>query len=257
MLICVVLSVFECWSAEEMDVVDRLAPASIVQAVRKLSGTQEDIEADLQRPPPNEYFQQIRKAQQLEAAEVSTSRGLLHDIKDHLSPAGIVIGDVIRKLSNADRTDDVIESQTVRLQRIHDAAIAEQNRRGGRIDDEENSEDLNTLNLVAGIKGRFGAAVRRLSAYEEDARNKLSAREAFRFFQHTDSIPSGHTHSTDSKLSLSKKKKKRTWREIFSGKQQVITKPNQITRRCGNQIAACMTATTMLILFFLSTCIYF
>lgn len=206
--------------------VDRLAPAPIARAVRRLSGTQEDIEEQLQRPPPNEYFQQAYRAQHPNELalpqERDRARNVIDGIKDRLSPAGALIGEAIRKLSHTETDAKITAPQTEYLRQLHAAAIADQNKRQGAVDDdddEQDSQDFNALNLMVGLKERIGQAVRRLSTYEDDDKNNLSARETFHFFQRGDSRRSGHHTRSISKANdilLSKKKKKKSWKDLFT-----------------------------------------
>lgn len=227
-----------------MDVVKRLTPAPIVTAVRRLSGNQDEIGEHLNRPATNEYFQQAYRAQHPEEMErdgsrrPSAAREFIDGIRDRLSPAGAMIGEAIRKWSKSDSDMRTSQSQIEYLTRLHEAAVAEQNRRGAR-DDPDDTDEYSTLDIMSEIKDRIGDVVRRLSNYDDKGK-KLTARETFHFFQRSDSKGSGpptRTRSRDSNTLPKRKKKKKTWRELFSLvrlKRQVVISVTTIPFLLGN-----------------------
>lgn len=219
---------------------DKLAPASIARAVRRLSANQDDIRQEIEerRLPPNDYFQQVYRAQHPEVEELEarqaqhSQRTFIEGIKDTLSPAGAVIGEAIRRLSHTEPDLRSTLPQNEYLLQIHEAAIAEQNRRlaeNRTTSSDEDETDVNKLNIVTGLRDRIGEVVRRLSTYDEDERNKLSTRELFNFFQQTNRKPRGGGRSSScesdrrpgfhksssSGVFPKKKKKKRNWRELL------------------------------------------
>ena len=214
-----------------MDVVNRLAPPAVGQFVRRLSANSEDIQATL-HPPDNEYFQQIYHHQHPDVADTnSQQQNLLGGLRDRLSPAGAAIGQVIRKLSHTEADIRTTLPQNEYLQQIHAAAIAEQNRM--EEEEKQHQEAMHpqkhaSLNIVSGITSKIGTAVRRLSTYEDDPSNKLSSRDAFRFFQLDENAEKSSKLTGGRRgavavpdalgdgIAAFKKKKKNKWKELIA-----------------------------------------
>lgn len=214
-----------------MDVVNRLAPPAVGRFVRRLGATPDDIQGQL-HPPDNEYFQQIYHHQHPDVTNIHPQQpNLLGGIKDRLTPASAALGQVFRRLSHTEVDIRTTLPQNEYLQQIHDAAIAEQNRMEGgetNIGKTLAPPPQASLNIVTGIKSKIGTAVRRLSTYEDDPSNKLSAREAFKFFQLDENAEKSSKLSGGGRRAFamaveglgdginSKKKKKNKWKDLIA-----------------------------------------
>lgn len=227
-----------CHEKESRTVMDRLAPSSIAHTVRRISVSSTELVDHFrphQHPPPNEYFEQVYRAQHpepqsqskpSESSPVGNALGFMGGIKDSLSPASAAIGTAIRRLSTSqsDVKTTISKDQSDYLQQLHAATVAKQNRRekqGEPYNEEEEDARTDQLDLLSEIKGRFGSAVRRLSTYAEDTSGQnVSARDAFKFFQQSEE-QSATSASPNSRRRAavfsgeSSKKKKKTWRQLL------------------------------------------
>lgn len=168
---------------QQTSLTDRLT-VPIASAIRRLSiSSQDGRQQDYDRQP-NEYLEQIHQAQNSEQGrleEGADAAGLMSGIKDRLSPSAI--GSAIRRLSGYDADLQPNLPQNEYLQRLHEQAIAEQNRR-------ERQEKA--LHIVHGIKDRLGTAIRRLSVYDESSSRRMTPQEYFTMFQNDDNDDSDH-----------------------------------------------------------------
>lgn len=189
--------------------------------IRRMSGSQDDFELEMNHPPMSEYFQEIYDAEHPEQIQSSHSPGVLEGIKERLSPAGAAIGQVIRRLSQTEA--NIREELPEYLRELNQTGDGQS---GCHLD--SSSDKSRRGSLVADIRQKIGSAVRTLSTFENGEYSKLSVGETFRHFLapggerkveeepfYTGLVLPVLMKDTDVTSIFSKKKKKKSFRELF------------------------------------------
>jgi len=213
---------FLFFTSANMDVIGRLTPMSFSsRIIRRMSGSQDDFELEMNHPPMSEYFQEIYDAEHPEQIQSSHSPGVLEGIKERLSPAGAAIGQVIRRLSQTEA--NIREELPEYLRELNQTGDGQS---GCHLD--SSSDKSRRGSLVADIRQKIGSAVRTLSTFENGEYSKLSVGETFRHFLapggerkveeepfYTGLVLPVLMKDTDVTSIFSKKKKKKSFRELF------------------------------------------